>query len=771
MDYITITSYPEKPGQGIRLDLNGNKKNTLLSLDIKEQPCLSDGRHMQIVIKMNKRLPKKSVVRLIKTEADWEINNYVFAPSALYNGNRFESLEKPYPPMLNKEESEFLKGKTVLSDVPRLRLDGNGGVQLGVGDLSVPCVGFFSVKQQSGFLLFFKQENELENFGVAIQENAETNTAEFILSAPCVRTPHKYGMCTTKENSNDKGAKLKKGDVITFDFTEYRFPCGSITEFLKRFWNFREKQNFPRRHPQSVPWQYAFHLIEDKYNRRNWVEDLGFYASSEAASGICRQWQTGWVGGGINTWPALAIGNDESKEKSRRTLEFLFTKVQHKSGFLYGIFCDGRPYGDNTDAENTDIVLIRKNADALYYLAKQLLYMRINKKDIKPLWHDGLFRLANAFVRFFEANGEIGQFIDMQTEKPFTYGSASGGLASAGLTLCSVYFENPIYLKTAKQIAKKYYAEYIAKGYSTGGPGEILSCPDSESAFALLESYVVLYRATQNQQWLRFAEDTAALCASWCVGYDYHWKNDTQFAERRICATGAVWANVQNKHAAPGICTMSGESLLHLYRATGNIAFLNLLKDIAHNLTQYISTPERPMYTSYVWHNKPARLQKRINRAMAKSVFILSEKHPFFKKVLAPTSKKIFNPSGRINERVNLSDWEGSNNVGEVPLGSCWCEVSAMLTFLEIPAVYIQPDTAFCFTLDHIECTVKSKTEKSITVELHNSTQYDAEYHIFIESKMALSPFPIEETLPFQTIFLHSGERLKIEIPRSSEDA
>lgn len=725
----------------------------------------------QAVFSVRKKQAKKSAVKFVLEEPEWDTNNYVFAPAALYNGNRFSSICKEYPPMLTQEEARRFDGRPVLTDVPRLSQDGNGCVQLSVGDLSFPCIGYYSPKNQSGYLMFFRHKNELGDFGITVREDASKRTASFILSSPCVRTPYKYAMCTTSEKSDDAGAALKPGDTVTFSFSEYRFKCRSITDFFSMFLRCRQMQPLPRSHPNNVPWHYAFKLIEEKYNRRNWVEDFGFYTSSEAQSGIFRQWQTGWVGGAINTLPGLKLGCDETKEKSRRTLDFVFGKIQHKSGFLYGLFCDGRAYGDDfLNQENTNIVMSRKNADALYYLAKQMLFLRESGEAVSPEWISGLQRLAEAFLSFFENNGDIGQFIDIDKGKPYIGGSASGGLVCAGLALCASYFSRPNYLDAAQKIAEEYYEKYISKGFSNGGPGEILSCPDSESAFALLESFVTLYRCTKNTLWLKYAEDTAALCSSWCVGYDYSYSKDTQFFERGTATTGAVWANVQNKHAAPGICTMSGESFLHLYRATGNIAYLELLKDISHNLTQYLSTPENPIYASYVWHNRSAHTQKLLRRKYAKAVFSLSRSSPLMQKKLLSAYQKLFNPVGRINERVNLSDWEGKNNVGEVPFGSCWCEVSAMLTYSELPAVYIRPDTGLCFALDHIICSVKSLTDDKLTVELYNPTSYDADYRIFTDNSACGSPLPAEKSLPLKTVSLCAGERRELRINRRNTD-
>lgn len=741
-------------------------QNGFFAVHEQTQPQGEWGLKTQAVLSVHKKIPHRAAVRLVLEESEGKAD-YIFAPAALYRGNRFKSLPKPYPPMLTKEEARLYKGQTVLSDVPRLKEEGGGCAQLNAGDLSIPCVGYYSAEKSMGYLVFFEQGNEWGNFGVTIQEGADSKSVTFILSSPCVRMPEKYAMCTTHEKSDDMAAVLREGDHITFSYCEYRFPCGSVCEFLNQFFQYRQHNTLPRSHPNRVPWHYAFELIEQKYNHRNWQAEFGFYTSSEAKSGIFRQWQTGWVGGAMNTLPGLLIGGEETKEKSRRTLDFVFQTLQHTSGFLYGIFCDGQVYGDDLKPENKQIVMSRKNADALYYIAKLLLLLREKGDQFPEIWWDGLKRLADAFILFYEKNGEIGQFIDIKRGKPYVSGSASGGLVCGGLVLCATLFDKESYLETASRIGECYYRDYIAKGFSTGGPGEILSCPDSESAFALLESYVLLYRSTHLRKWLGYAKDTASLCASWCVGYDYAYRSDTQLFARGVATTGAVWASVQNKHAAPGICTMSGESLLHLYRATGNLAYLELLKDISHNITQYVSTPEQPIYASYVWHNGPAHLHKLMIRQYVRLLTALSSKSRGLKKLLAPLHDAICNPVGRINERVNLSDWEGTNNVGEIPLGSCWCEVSAMLTYLEIPAVYIQPDTGLCFTMDHITCSIQSKSEQALTLVLHNPTEYGAAYRIFIEdSASAGCPMPPGNALPVQTIFLKSGETLQISCNR-----
>lgn len=122
---------------------------------------------------------------------------------------------------------------------------------------------------------------------------------------------------------------------------------------------------------------------------------------------------------------------------------------------------------------------------------------------------------------------------------------------------------------------------------------------------------------------------------------------------------GSVFANVQNKHSAPGICTLSGDSIYKIYKWTGNPAYLELLKDIALTISQYMSTEKRPIYS---WD-------------VPKDASLLEDDS------IRAEPEKL--PQGYICERVNMSDWESTRCIGGVFNGSCWCETSNLLTLAE----------------------------------------------------------------------------------------
>jgi len=175
---------------------------------------------------------------------------------------------------------------------------------------------------------------------------------------------------------------------------------------------------------------------------------------------------------------------------------------------------------------------------------------------------------------------------------------------------------------------------------------------------------------------------------------------------------GIVGANAQNRHGAPGICTHSGIALWRLFRATGNIRYMNLLRDIAFVMPQYLSHPLRPIEKMKI---------------------------------------------GWMSERVSTTDWlEG---IGELMYGSTWAETSLMLTYIELPGVYIQPDKSLVCVLDNIEAQIIQDKSKLLIVNFTNPTQASAVVRLFIEStEQAKKPLGENALWNGTTIKLKPGE-------------
>lgn len=145
---------------------------------------------------------------------------------------------------------------------------------------------------------------------------------------------------------------------------------------------------------------------------------------------------------------------------------------------------------------------------------KQFSLLQELQKNVPATWLGSLRKQADAFYRLWNKYRQVGQFVDVETGEICIGGSTAGAIVPAGLALASQTFGDKKYLHAAEGLAEKFYTDYVLKGYTTGGPGEILSTPDSESAFGLFESYVTLYEVTGKRSgWnmLKFIADMRQL--------------------------------------------------------------------------------------------------------------------------------------------------------------------------------------------------------------------------------------------------------------------
>jgi hypothetical protein len=84
-------------------------------------------------------------------------------------------------------------------------------------------------------------------------------------------------------------------------------------------------------------------------------------------------------------------------------------------------------------------------------------------------------------------------------------------------------------------------------------------------------------------------------------------------------------------------------------------------------------------------------------------------------------------------ERVNMTDWEGPERVGETLGMSTWAETSLMLTAIEIPGLYVRPDLGIVVAFDHITAEVLENGPAEMKVSLTNSTVFAAAVRILSE--------------------------------------
>ena len=625
----------------------------------------------------------------------WERSNYLFMPAAIYNGNRFKSLKQKYPPILPEKEATP-DCPIIITDVPRFSTDDNMSlVELASGDMATPAAGIFQARQQTGMLLFVPAFcNDCET-GWRLEEDLDASRLKLYVSVPKLRE-HRYIMCDSHSESFDRAVSFSSGDGIFMPVSINSFKAECPQVLFNKF--FEQRKTFSKAKTNNqLPHSAAFKLIEQYWNKETWQENVGMYFSSPL------KWKpffrSGWGGGLMQTLPLLASRNQKSRERAVTNINNFIKKDIAKSGLVFSkVNMEGKPSADFEDitislAFSWDRHLIRRSADVLYYLGKQVdLLLKMNERpDLVELWKEGIVKIADGIIRVWDREGQLGQFVDQHTGAMIVGNSSSAGIASAGLVLASRLTGHKEYCSKALEIADYYYENFTTKCFSCGGPGEILQGSDSESCYGLLESYTAIYEYTNDAKWLNRAEEQARQFSSWVMSYDYAFPTGSEFNRLEMTTTGTVFANVQNKHLSPGICTHSGISLLKLYRATGNKKYLELLRDIAHAVSQYISRDDRPIF---------------------------AQDHS----VLRP---------GWINERVNTSDWD--NNLGGVFGAPCWCTVAMALVWHEIPGIYFQPQSGLCLCIDNLQIKKTTQRDGQWELTIFNPTDFPASCKVFVD--------------------------------------
>jgi hypothetical protein len=615
----------------------------------------------------------------------WDREAYVLMPGIVYAGNRFDIFPMDYPPLIREREKFRLDMPTHMTEQPHLNKDGsNGSINLETGYATTPAMGFCDSAGR-GFLMLTQQRDAWGNLGLTVEEDNEKRVGKFLVSSPQARE-QKLSWNSGEWRLRDWQA----GDSATLKVRFCFFQADKIQTLFDRLAEWRKDLNSARR-VHTIPFSAAARLVRDKWNATHWDDDLGFYFGDGNSPSQPNRWQLGWISGLIVTQPLFQQGDDLTRWRVMRDLAFVFEKTPAASGFFNGSSNGTEFFSDAFDQPHPHkMSMVRKQGDGLYYALRQLMLFRDLEVQIPAAWKRAVRGLADAFVKLFRQNGQVGQFVDVETGELLIGGSTAGGIVPAGLVLAAEYFKEPCYLDLAEKLGSFLVKEFVAKGLTTGGPGEALAAPDSESSYALLKSLITLYEATGKQTWADAARDMTRQFASWVVSYDYAFPPESPMARIQARSIGSVVANTQNKHSAPGICTHSGDDLFRLWRATGDEFALELIRDIAHGIPQYVSRADCPVDK------------------------------------LSP---------GEMCERVNLSDWEGMNNVGGRIFGSCaWPETAMLLTAAEIPGVYVRTDTGRVVVFDHIEAKYVNGDGPAKLV-LKNPTRYDAEVSVLAEDR------------------------------------
>ncbi|MDZ7402141.1 MAG: hypothetical protein ONB37_18440 [candidate division KSB1 bacterium] len=702
--------------------LNAGESRWLIMISADSAPDRDQAMDFRVSFRcVAGQLPSANVAMQLEFQ-NWSTENYVLMPACVYDGNRFESRRIRYSPKLVDSRDCGVNAPMIISDVPRLNnRSGLSRLSLRSGDLSAPAVGIRFASNGQGVLLCFSQGNHLGDYGLVLEESRNRDRAILSLTSPVVREEYQYFIADNQHESRDTPMDFAAGDSVVISVRLECFDAYRIQDVFDQMFDLWDKY---WEHVETKPafsLSSCFSVIEKKFNQQNFVPEFGYY-SVGSRENFLQDWQIGWTGGMISTYPLLFAGDDRTKSHVLRNFDWLFPAGLCPAGFFWDAGEKGTIwYGGDVRKGNTkDWHLIRKSCDALYYIIKQFWLMDQLGIPLKASWVEGTRTVADALVRLWQRYGQFGQFVNSQSGNIEVGGSTSAALAPAALILAGKFYGDSSYFDVAQQSGEWMYQNYVIRGITCGGPGDALQNPDSESSYAMLESFMLLYDHTGDSLWLHRAKEMAHQFATWVMPYNYRFPANSFMGKLGLQTFGTVWANTQNKHAAPGICTHSGIALLRLYRASGDQRYLDLLRHIVRAIPQYLSHPLRPI---------PGM------------------------------------PPGWVSERVNTTDWlEG---IGEPFIGSTWSETSLMLSFIEIPGLYIVPEYDLVVAFDQINASIIGRNKHSLNLVISNPTATEAQIKVFIEHQQDLrQPLPENYLLAAKVITMAAGEKKRLTIKK-----
>jgi hypothetical protein len=634
---------------------------------------------------------------------DWHKDNFICAPGASYNAGRFERHRTLYPPFLPKDKWKR-DIPIITSEIPGLSTDENHSqMDLLMSELCSPMIGIWLKKESKCIWIRSEQQSAIGENGISVREDLLESTLTLDVMTPIVRErTSSHG--ASRMPSWDKGKPLRKNDTASLGITLHTFPCQSYDDFYAAFGQLlRSNISQPVLARNSLPFSTAWDLIESLYNDKKWSAEHGYYHAGFLPPFIdADAWSAGWTGGLALSYALLNRGNKQSNERALKNLAFFFSEGgQSPSGVFYAT-SDGENWGGDNyfnapSIGSKDWIHSRRCGDYLYFVIKhfRLLEARGQANLISDSWKEKTKRCADALCKVWRDNKHFGQYINPNTLEIRIGNSDAGTIIPAALAECSAYFDRADYLVTAEDSLEFYYTDYQKKGFTCGGPLEILCAPDSESAINLLESLVTVFERTKNPEWIERSLKYFNYIRTWFYSYDVVFPKGTAYQRRRVQTTGSVMASSQNRCGVPNICTLSGDVFWRLHRYTQAENVMQLIQECVHNTQQYISRKDNPIQT-----------------------------------VLGATL-----PQGTIHECIQTGDWAGPT--GEIPYEypTSWAEVAHLLSICELPGIYFQSDDSRLFVIDHLDVEV-IESKKSVTkLKISNPTDFDSSTTVYCENR------------------------------------
>jgi hypothetical protein len=592
-------------------------------------------------------------------------DTYVLMPGIVYDGNR---LARPD------------------GEVPRL--NSTDRFQLDTPVLSLSTTATLLYEKATGNTLVTMTEVESGLGPSGFSYVMRPGQHQLAVLAPLYREEHFHGH--VYEPCTPAGANVAQGQ--SFKITVFHLPThySTLAEFFSAFHAIREPAAFVR--TPRLPMSKAAEMVERNFNVVDWCKGNYYINASppdydpvtKGCDSLPIDWHliVGWCAGSITGYALLKTGDEQSRERSCAMLDLIAEGGISPSGLFWSNYGKGQ-----WDKGNTKIAMhqhMRMPGDAAFFFQKAIALEKSRGRE-HPEWVRAVVRNLDAFARLWRENRDFGHFVNRETLKIEETGSAAGALCIGALALGAGLPNGKEYLAVAQEAADAYFERYVETGWLAGGPLDIGITSDSESATAILESFVTLYEAAPNPKYLKYAQMAADILASWVVAYNAPFPPESDCGRVKIQTVGGVLANSRNHHIGPTMATTSGDAFFRLYRYTGKAVYLKLLQDVVSGLPQYLCI-------------QPGQFgQMQV---------------------------------GMMSEQYNMSDELGTR--GHVwQVNASWGATGLLLSYGALPSIYVDRPRRTLAVFDQLEAKADFE-DQNLTIG--NMTPYDAAVTIAVET-------------------------------------
>ena len=525
----------------------------------------------------------------IQIDLPW--SSYVIAPGAVYDGNRFLVLPQAYCPE-PPTDGMGADGPILVVDIPRLTADTGYRIDLASNVLTTPFVGIFDPLTGKGALI------ELEIYGAWGVSGFELITlpGESImlrLHLPVMRR-RRYKFCDWSD-VEEKGLSMEAGDEFETTLRVHSVTAGGIPDFIsklnKRAFDARDRGEGKWHQRLAAHLREAGDLVEAKFDKHNWNEAKGVYQNTPLRQkNPTHLLQTGWAGGGMVAVAMLRSHSADRRSRARRMLDVICAEALSPSGHFFDYLLPDGTWGGFSSKwpGRRPYLFMRRTLECTRDVIKAMELLRERGEPVPESWQSAARRSLKAIVKTTERHGQLGYLVDPANGDVLLGASTCGGFALEALVRGHAWFEDARYLETATRLARFYRERYLLAGYTCGGVADALMSVDSESNYGLLSGLVHLHEATQDPEHLAWAVEAAELFQTWVLLYDAVLPQGTPLQRLGIQPRGAVFANIQNQHGAPGIFVFSGHELAILAERTGDERWRILLREIVACIPQMV---------------------------------------------------------------------------------------------------------------------------------------------------------------------------------------